>query len=102
MNFISSMKSLYLSQPTQKHNYNPEKSSFLFYNVKDNSIHLSPYFKGSYDLIGKYSLSMLSKELDDSQRVYYYKLLIKYFENCIQSKVPIDFFEQYINQICKE
>lgn len=96
------MKSLYTSELSYSKNDTSEEHSFLFYNIKDNSMLSCPYIKGGYDIIGQYALSMLSKELNDSQRVYYYKLLMKYFEQCSKSKVPANFFEKYLNQICKE
>ena len=52
-------------------------------------------------MIGEHILQSLTREMDDTERIYNYKLLLKFFENCID-KVNPSFLKKYCTQICKE
>ena len=54
-----------------------------------------------FHMIGEHILQSLTREMDDTERIYNYKLLLKFFENCID-KVNPSFLKKYCAQICKE
>ena len=84
-------------------NSNPLVETFpiLLYNKEVKSFNTINLSKSGLNLLGKHVLLALARKLEDTERIYYYKLLLQFFENCID-KINKSFLEKYSIQLCKE
>ena len=59
------------------------------------------YLSALFKIYENGNIPSLATLLHDTERIYNYKLLLKFFENCID-KVNPSFLKKYCAQICKE